>query len=35
VSGDIDDVYGPSFTIGGPGFQSELLVVVPECSFNR
>lgn len=30
VSGDIDDVYSSSFTIGGQGFQDELLVVVPE-----
>lgn len=29
VSGDIDDVYDPSFSIGGQGFQGELLVVVP------
>ena len=30
VSGDIDDVYRSSFTIGGEGFGGELLVIVPQ-----
>lgn len=30
VSGDIDDVYSSSFTIGGQGFGDELLVIVPD-----
>jgi hypothetical protein len=29
VSGDIDDVYASSFTIGGRGFGGELLIIVP------
>lgn len=29
VSGEVDDVYGSAFTIGGEGFGGELLIVVP------